>query len=200
MALTARIPLQLEPQEKLALGRRAKAAGITVNEYARRALRAPDRLRQPLAREGSEQRTTPWDAALKGIGSAVRRIRDQHGPDAIGLYVGTAAGFSMLHPIFAQGFMQGLGSKSLYASATQDCSNKFAGSEAVYGSSTVHPVPDFAHTDYCLILGSNPVYSAPADLRFADRLQKVRSPVAMTRPPWRLPPSTARPAPRPFLV
>lgn len=40
MALTARIPLQLEPQEKLALGRRAKAAGITVNEYARRALRA----------------------------------------------------------------------------------------------------------------------------------------------------------------
>lgn len=42
MALTARIPLQLEPEEKRALGRRAKAAGITVNEYARRALRAFD--------------------------------------------------------------------------------------------------------------------------------------------------------------
>jgi len=42
MALTARIPLQLEPGEKRAVGRRAKAAGITVNEYARRALRAFD--------------------------------------------------------------------------------------------------------------------------------------------------------------
>ena len=42
MALTARIPLQLDPEEKRALGRRAKAAGITVNEYARRALRAFD--------------------------------------------------------------------------------------------------------------------------------------------------------------
>lgn len=42
MALTARIPLQLEPGEKEALVRRAKAAGIPVNEYARRALRAFD--------------------------------------------------------------------------------------------------------------------------------------------------------------
>jgi hypothetical protein len=42
MALTARIPLQLEPEEKRALARRAKSAGITVNEYARRALRAFD--------------------------------------------------------------------------------------------------------------------------------------------------------------
>jgi hypothetical protein len=34
-----------------------------------------------------------------------------HGPDSIAMYVGTAAGFGVLHPIFAQGFMTGLGSK-----------------------------------------------------------------------------------------
>ena len=42
MALSARIPLQLEPGEKKSLARRATVAGITVNEYARRALRAFD--------------------------------------------------------------------------------------------------------------------------------------------------------------
>ena len=34
------------------------------------------------------------------------------------MYVGTAAGFSVLHPVFAQGFMDGLGSTSMYSSAS----------------------------------------------------------------------------------
>ena len=43
-----------------------------------------------------------------------------------------------------------------FSSGTQDCANKFAGSEAVFGSSTIHPIPDIAHTDALLIFGANP--------------------------------------------
>ena len=48
MALTARIPLQLEPEEKRAVAQRAKAVHMTVNEYVRSALRAfdPEALRE----------------------------------------------------------------------------------------------------------------------------------------------------------
>ena len=75
------------------------------------------------------------------------------------MYVGTAAGFSVLHPVFAQGFMTGLGSKSMYASATQDCSNKFAVANLVYGFPFTQPFPDLDHTDCLIIVGANPVIS-----------------------------------------
>ncbi len=136
---------------------------------------SPDRLRQPLAREGGLQRPTSWDAALNGIGSAVRRIRAQHGPDSIGLYVGTAAGFSMLHPIFAQGFMQGLGSKSLYASATQDCSNKFAVAREMYGFPFTQPFPDVDRTRCLIVVGANPVVSKWSFLQVPDPIERLRA-------------------------
>ena len=94
---------------------------------------SPDRLKYPLHRVGKEWQRVSWDAAYKGIGEKVRQILKESGPDSIAMYVGTAAGFGVLHPAFAQGFMQGIGSKSMYASATQDCSNKFAVAEHMYG-------------------------------------------------------------------
>ena len=47
MPATARIPLQLEPSEKLAIAKKAKAQGVSVNDYVRRAVRAfnPETLR-----------------------------------------------------------------------------------------------------------------------------------------------------------
>jgi formate dehydrogenase len=136
---------------------------------------SPDRLRRPLARDGGELRPSTWDAALAGIGSAVRRIRAQHGPDAIALYVGTAAGFSMLHPIFAQGFMQGLGSKSIYATATQDCSNKFAVAREMYGFPFTQPFPDVDRTRCLVIVGANPVVSKWSFLQVPDPIERLRA-------------------------
>ena len=75
------------------------------------------------------------------------------------MYVGTAAGFGVLHPMFAQGFMTGIGSKSMYASATQDCSNKFAVAHHMYGFPFTQPFPDLLHTNCLIIVGANPVVS-----------------------------------------
>ena len=74
-------------------------------------------------------------------------------------YVGTAAGFGVLHPIFAQGFMDAIGSKSMYASATQDCSNKFAVAEHLYGFPFTQPFPDLHHANCLIVVGANPVVS-----------------------------------------
>jgi hypothetical protein len=83
MALTARIPLQLEPEEKRALARRAKAAGITVNEYARRALRAfnPDALVEEqiaaVLKEldaSTDQAERSLDAAMASIAASNKRL------------------------------------------------------------------------------------------------------------------------------
>ena len=55
--------------------------------------------------------------------------------------------------------MTAVGSKSMYASATQDCSNKFAVANEVYGFPFTQPFPDLDHTGCLIIVGANPVIS-----------------------------------------
>lgn len=120
---------------------------------------SPDRLKRPLKRVGAEYVEIPWDQALAEIGAKVKQLRGERGPDSIGMYVGTAAGFGVLHPVFAQGFMTGLGSRSMFASATQDCANKFAVARQLYGFPFTQPFPDLDHTRCLIIVGANPVIS-----------------------------------------
>ncbi len=120
---------------------------------------SPDRLKYPMKRVGKDWIRISWDQALQEIGSKVKQLRKDHGPKSLGMYVGTAAGFSVLHPVFAQGFMDGLGSNNVYASATQDCSNKFAVAEYMYGFPFTQPFPDLEHAKCFIVVGANPVVS-----------------------------------------
>ncbi len=120
---------------------------------------SPDRLQKPRRKTANGWEDTGWDAALGEIGSKLRSIRAAHGGDAIAMYVGTAAGFGVLHPVFAQGFMDAMGSRSMFASATQDCANKFAVAERMYGFPFTQPFPDLLHTLCLIIVGANPMVS-----------------------------------------
>jgi anaerobic selenocysteine-containing dehydrogenase len=134
----------------------------------------PDRLRHPIARTDRGFERVSWERALGDIGAKVRAIRDAHGPNAIGMYVGTAAGFSALHPVFAQGFMTGLGSRSMYATATQDCANKFAVARHMYGFPFTQPFPDVRRTKCLVIVGANPVVSKWSFLQVPNPAQHLK--------------------------
>jgi anaerobic selenocysteine-containing dehydrogenase len=120
---------------------------------------SPDRVLRPLRRRGSDFEEISWEEAYADIGEKVRRLRKDEGARAIAMYVGTAAGFSLLHPVFASGFMQGIGSPNLFASATQDCANKFAVANQIYGFPFLQPFPDLQKTRCLVIVGANPVVS-----------------------------------------
>ena len=136
---------------------------------------SPDRLRHPLQRTADgDYRRASWDDALAGIGGKLAQIRREHGPDSIAMYVGTAAGFGVLHPVFAQGFMTGIGSKSMYASATQDCANKFAVARHVYGFPFTQPFPDLEHTGCLIVVGANPAVSKWSFLQVNNPVKRLR--------------------------
>lgn len=138
---------------------------------------SPDRLTTPLKRVGERFEPISWRQALREIGAAVKRQRRVH-PNRVAMYVGTAAGFSFLHPIFAQGFMQGVGSTSLYATATQDCANKFAVARHIYGFPFLQPFPDLERTELLVIVGANPVvskWSFGQVTNPAERLRQLRA-------------------------
>jgi len=134
----------------------------------------PDRLLYPMQRVDGELQRVSWDEALSSIGGTVRDLIDNHGPDSIAMYVGTAAGFGVLHPVFAAGFMQGVGSTSMFASATQDCANKFAVAHQVYGFPFTQPFPDLDNIECLIIVGANPAISKWSFLQVSNPIRRLK--------------------------
>ncbi len=136
---------------------------------------SPDRLRHPLKRRGDSYVQVSWDDALSDIGRRCRKIIADHGPDSVAMYLGTAAGFSMLHPLFAQGFLTGIGSRSMYAPHTQDCANKFAVARLMYGFPYIQAFPDVDRTDFLLIAGGNPAISRFSFLHLPNAIKRFKA-------------------------
>ncbi|EDM77908.1 Formate dehydrogenase [Plesiocystis pacifica SIR-1] len=136
---------------------------------------SPDRLMHPLRRtDAGDYARASWDEANASIGAKVAQLRRDHGPNSVAMYVGTAAGFGVLHPVFAQGFMTAVGSKSMYASATQDCANKFAVADLIYGFCFTQPFPDLEHTECLIVVGANPAVSKWSFLQVPNPVKRLR--------------------------
>lgn len=135
----------------------------------------PDRVNHPLKRcEDGSFEPISWDQALAEIAERLSRIRNKHGDRATAVYVGNPAAFNTLLGPASRRFFSRLGIRRAFNSGTQDCANKFAGSEAVFGSSTIHPIPDFEHSDYLLILGENPKVSRMSFVSIADPMAVLK--------------------------
>jgi anaerobic selenocysteine-containing dehydrogenase len=135
----------------------------------------PDRLSHPLKRTPQGFERISWDQAMREIADKLRGIRAARGDWATGAYIGNPTAFNALATNGTSAFFGALGTRQLYTAGTQDCSNKFAGAELVYGSSTIHPLPDFDHTRYLLVLGSNPAVSHMSFISIADPMSVLRA-------------------------
>lgn len=129
----------------------ACAKGTRFHESARH----PDRLARPEV----DGRDAGWDEAIATAAGRIDDVRRRYGPNAVGIYFGNPLAFNSLGLAAMIGFMRALGSRNVYYAGTQDCANKFAGAQLVYGSPVVHAVPDFARTRLAVVLGSNPYVS-----------------------------------------
>jgi len=141
--------------------------------------RDPDRVDHPLRRcaDGGFERIS-WDEAINEIASKLKTIQGEHGPNSFAPYIGNPTAFNTLAaPAMGALFAQ-LGTRRSFSSGTQDCANKFAGSEAVFGSSTMHPVPDLAHTDFFLSFGANPRVSHASFISIPDPVRVIKAVVA----------------------
>jgi len=137
-------------------------AGVDIHHDA-------DRLNHPQRRraDGALERVG-WDDAISGVAARLREIIARHGPGAVASYIGNPTAFNTLAGPAAGAFFAQLGTRRSFSSGTQDCANKFAGSEAVFGSSTIHPIPDLEHTELLLVFGANPRVSHGSFISIAD--------------------------------
>ncbi len=129
----------------------------------------PDRLDRPMRRAADGGwSAVSWDEALDDIATRLRAVVDEHGPEAVAIYLGNPTAFNATAGVAAGLFLRLLGSDRLFSAGTQDCANKFAVGELLWGSAQLHLIPDVDHTDHLLVLGSNPRISKGSFLSVPD--------------------------------
>jgi formate dehydrogenase len=137
--------------------------------------RDPDRLDHPALRDADGSwRTVTWDEAMAHTAGRLQAILAEHGPRAVSAYIGNPTAFNALAGVHVAPLLRALGVRRTFSSGTQDCANKFVASEAVFGSTTVHPIPDLEHTDLCLIIGENPRASQASFFSIPNVLGELR--------------------------
>lgn len=138
--------------------------------------RDPDRLNAPQRRVAPGAfETADWETAIHDITRRLQALRERHGPASVALYMGNPSAFNALGAMSSGLFAQTLGIEHLFNAGTQDCSNKFAVSEILYGSAEIHPIADLDHTDYALLVGTNPRVSKMSFLSTSDPVGTLRA-------------------------
>lgn len=135
----------------------------------------PDRLDRPRLRSADGSwREADWDTAMAELATRLRAVTEAHGPNAVSAYIGNPSAFNALGSQHIGQLLRALGVRRTFSSGTQDCANKFVASEAVFGSSNVHPIPDLDRTDLCLIIGENPRASQASFYSIPNVLGELR--------------------------
>ncbi|MEW6694753.1 MAG: NADH-quinone oxidoreductase subunit NuoG [Pseudomonadota bacterium] len=156
------------------------------DRFSYEALNGPDRLTQPMIKQGGQWRAVDWKTALEYVAHGLRDVQQQHGAGAIGLLASPHATLEEL--ALARALMDGLGSPNrdhrLRAAAFDHAAP--AGRARWLGM----PIAELSTLDRVLVVGSNLRKDHPL---FAQRIRQaarkgaqVSALVART-PDWALP-------------
>ncbi len=144
----------------------------------------PTRLLQPRLRGASGARDVTWNEAWAEVGGRLRALRAAHGPDAIGIYSGNAAGHSLGTVLGLEALHRGLGTRRHFSCLTLDNSGMFVVLDAVLGNPMRSFLADYAGSDHVVLIGTDPLVSQPSQaqsnpdgvrqlLRAGDRLTVI---------------------------
>ncbi|MDQ1374385.1 MAG: hypothetical protein QOJ09_1723, partial [Actinomycetota bacterium] len=120
----------------------------------------PDRLRTPLVRgEDGDLHPATWDEAFVEIERRLMPILEQHGRDAVAVYLGNPSVHNLSGSLFGRFVIRALGTKNVFSASTVDQRPKEVSSGLMFGTMISWPVPDLDRTDHLLMLGANPYES-----------------------------------------
>lgn len=138
----------------------------------------PDRLRQPQRKTKSGWEPMSWDAALDFAAEGLHRVQQQHGRDAVGLYLGNPTVHNTGALLFASLFARALRTRHRYSATSVDQLPHMLTAYWMFGHQLLLPVPDVDRTHYFLMLGANPIASNGSLMTAPDikrRLDEVKA-------------------------
>ncbi|MEU1523499.1 molybdopterin oxidoreductase family protein [Nocardia rhamnosiphila] len=118
----------------------------------------PDRLRTPVRRVGEKFEPIGWDEAFREIGDRLRRVRREHGPHSVGMYLGNPAAHNSAI-MYAFALRMALMTRNFYTASSIDQFPQEFVAWQMYGSNFLMPIADIDRTDRMVIIGANPAVS-----------------------------------------
>ena len=133
----------------------------------------PDRIREPMIRDGDTWREVTWDEAFARCEELVHGVIDQHGISAVTAFIGNPTGHSFTLGRYMPLFIGQSGMPHIYSSGTVDQWPKNVSSVLMYGNMWKIPSPDIQRTDYLVCMGGNPQASGGSLLACPDVLSEL---------------------------
>ncbi len=135
-----------------------------------------DRITTPLVKQDDGSfAEAGWEEALRTIDERLSPILEQHGRDAVAVYVGNPSAHNLSALTYGPVWIRALGSKSVFTASTVDQMPKHVSSGLMFGAPLSIPVPDVDRTDHLLILGANPLVSNGSLLTAPDMRGRLRA-------------------------
>jgi anaerobic selenocysteine-containing dehydrogenase len=119
----------------------------------------PDWLRRPLVKRDGAFVEVSWDEAFAEVERRLGAAVDEHGRDALAIYLGNPNAHSLAGLLYLRPFVRALGTTNVFSASTVDQRPKEVASGLMFGGALTVPVPDVDRTDFLLMLGANPYAS-----------------------------------------
>ncbi len=119
----------------------------------------PDRLRRPVTKTASGWQEIEWAEAFDRVAAGLGGIRERHGADALGIYLGNPNVHNLGSMLFNSTVRRAVGAGKVFSATSVDQLPHHVAAWRMFGHLFVLPIPDVDRTDFFLILGANPVAS-----------------------------------------
>ncbi len=138
----------------------------------------PDRLRRPVKRTDDGFVEIGWDEALDLVVDNLARIADEHGSNALGVYLGNPNVHSLGSQTHMPAMLRTFRTRNIYSATSVDQLPHQFVAHLMYGHQLLMPVPDIDRTRCFVVFGANPMASNGSLMTVPDfpgRLRELRS-------------------------
>jgi anaerobic selenocysteine-containing dehydrogenase len=135
----------------------------------------PDRLRQPMRRTANGWEPVSWDEALDEAARRLHATQQEHGRDAVGVYLGNPNVHNMGVLIFGLELLRTLRTRNRYSATSVDQLPHQLAAYLMFGHQLLVPIPDIDRTKYMLVLGANPLASNGSLMSAPDVRARLRA-------------------------
>lgn len=147
----------------------------------------PDAIVAPYMRCDGQRIAAGWDAVLDDAAARTRKVMDEHGPGAVGMFFGSGLGMDSSGYRMAEKFHAALGHGPKFSPLTIDGTAKVLVSSLVGGFPGLNPKTDYDNADMLLYVGSNPMVSHGHNTGMYQPAEKIRA-VAARGQVWTIDP------------
>ena len=138
----------------------------------------PDRLRRPVRRvgEGPDARWEEigWDEALDLVADRLAAVINEHGDDALGVYLGNPNAHSLGSMTHGTAMFKSFRTRNRYSATSVDQLPHQLVAHLMFGHQLFLPIPDIDRTSWFLVIGANPMASNGSLMTVPDFPQRVR--------------------------